>query len=171
MKKRKIKRSTHFVLLITILAFSFKTMAQDESVVLRGTIGKYPVTLSIEKDNQNISARYFYNSTSKTIRLDSCSQNGRLLVLSTNSYFDENQEKFVLNVNANKYAGYWTNNRNKKLAVYLYKINTTRLQSPLEKYPYIKSLKQNEPFEYLRLYQLNIKSDSVALQDGRKISW
>ncbi len=160
-----------FIFLFCFTANSFS----QHNYLLQGTIGRYPVVMSIRyNSDSDIAARYFYKSSLKDIFLYAEIDEETKQFIITDEYFDDSSkqdvftEKFSLTTSDYKtFKGTWTNNK-KKLDVSLNVVDTTQIST--KNYTYY-----NEGFDkfysILRIQNVKLSKDSVTVKNKLTLQW
>jgi len=119
-----------FACFIIFLAIAIKSNGQN-SFVLEGTVGKYPIVMLLNEYDDNVSVRYFYKKFRNDIELD-----GKIISLKivadkkgwdTKTKTDALIEQFTLQKSANgTWTGEWKDAKGTTLSVNLKMIDTSQ---------------------------------------------
>ncbi len=156
--------------LIFFALFTPSVLFAQSSFLLEGTIGTYPVVMNLNYDDSSCGASYFYKSRKGDIQMNGRADKGSLTlsVLRWNTAARKEDTAEILHLNkesATTFSGTWENNKNNHLPVALHTVNLKTTEHPFGGLDYIKSLKIEEPYEYMRTASMRLIKDSVVKKD------
>ncbi|MCT4230762.1 hypothetical protein HZP39_06965 [Elizabethkingia anophelis] len=165
-------KNTLFCLLFLCLLFSFSS-GQNKRYILEGNIGKSPVVFMLDDyGNNDLSAKYFYKSTLRDIRLEyEKAKNGDLIFSFADTYI-KYKEKFVLKRKSTTvFEGIWKDSKNKELSVSLHEADLSQIKNPFLDSKYIQQLRKEAPEDFIRSSYLVFRKDTVSGYNGHKTDW
>lgn len=140
--------------------------------VFTGTLGKMPIVLELYlQAPTNISGRYFYQKYHRDISL-SGTFDGQTLVLNEGEVRygeDTLRPELRLQQTARGWQGEWRSPKGKTLKVSL--VNAQLPAVPANAVPYIASLRNTAPYDYLRLQGLTLKPGKKQEFMGYTLQW
>ena len=146
-------------LLLCLLFVATDVLATD--YVLEGTIGKFPVVMSLSVDGNTCEGTYFYTASKHDIYFKG-SAAGKNLKLTVNQDGDDTKagETFLLTIgDKGIFNGTWTNNSRKPLSVELHPVNINAIKNP---YAGLPGITPDVPYSYVRSSTLKIVTDSIV---------
>ncbi|WP_411897591.1 hypothetical protein [Elizabethkingia occulta] len=161
-----------FCLLFLCLLFSF-SFGQKGRYILEGNIGKLPVVFMLDDyGNNDLSAKYYYKSMLRDIRLEyEKADNGDIIFSFADNYIKYN-EKFVLKrKSVTIFEGIWRDNKNKELPVSLHEADLSQVKNPFLDSDYIQQLKTESPEDFIRSSYMVFRKDSISDYNGHKSDW
>ena len=164
------------ITLLLYLAIAFNSNGQN-SFVLEGTIGKYPVIMQMNSFNGNWSAVYFYKKFRHDIELEGQISGADTINLRKDIYESKSgkeilSEMFTLHrvSNSNIFTGIWKNRKGVTLPVNLKPIDSTKYDFSV--LPDITvSDREEDLFTKVRLSELTIIKDSVTQYEKYSMQW
>jgi len=143
-----------------------KKAAREQNILLKGTIGKFPVVFEINPDD----AVYYYTSAKKNIELEGeATGQGYTfykLGMGDKGERDDTLEKMTINSENEKWIGKWHNKKGKQYDVELVKVNVAHINNPYRDLPVVKEMRQKDWLAYMRTAGLEIVNDS-AKENGK----
>ncbi|MDP4236141.1 MAG: hypothetical protein Q8919_06815, partial [Bacteroidota bacterium] len=88
----------------------------------------------------------------------------------TRSSEDSTVERFKLHKSNAGFQGEWAGS-GKTLPVKLEKMSATSIKNPYDGYPAVDTMRNNEPFDYLKTSFLVLKRDSMRVYQARNVQW
>jgi hypothetical protein len=164
-----------FILLFAgIICIRSLSFSQSRTLLLEGTIQQYRVILQLNIEDSSCTARYFYEKQRKDIELNGVvRKNGTISVVSEGWGSKDNiamAEKIELNEKNGIYSGTWTN-RKKTLPVQLKMVITEKFTSPYDEFSFIRQLKKEDPYNYVRISALEFIKDSAKQMNTCTLDW
>ncbi|MCY0109469.1 hypothetical protein NQF78_14175 [Pseudomonas monsensis] len=146
--------------------------AEEGRRVFTGTLGKMPIVLELNTTQQDeVTGRYFYEKYHRDLELSGSLQDSTLnLVEGNNRYGDDKPlPTLKLEETANGWQGEWQSPQGKKLPV---KLAEAKLPAPTSvTLPFVAALRNDEPYEYLRLQGLKLKPAKKENFMGYELQW
>ena len=146
--------------------------AEDGRRVFTGTLGKTPIVVELNTTQPDeVNGRYFYEKYHRDLALSGSLHESTLtLVEGENRYGeDEPLPTLKLEENGNGWQGEWQSPQGKKLPV---KLAEAKLPAPTSMtLPFIATLPQSAPYEYLRLQGLKLKPAKKENFMGYDLQW
>lgn len=149
-----------FFLFISCVAFS-----QNKTFYLEGNIGKAKIFLTIEENDSDVIASYFYQNSLKDILFEGTRKNTFYTFAFKDSSDKKIFEKFELTRLTNgSFKGSWINSKNKKTPITL---------KPIIFSNYLNStnLDLQNKMDKVKLNFLQFKQDSISIYKGKKFLW
>jgi len=164
-----------FIFLFLLNTILVVNIFSQNKIVLQGMIGHSLIFMQIEKsdteDKTAISAIYFYKNSLRDIIMEGNWINNKLtlFVHKNDKSYDE---KFVLNsLNNKSFEGKWNDKKGQKLRVTLTEINPNSFQNKYDTKPFIKKLKSENIFDYIRTSFFEFKQDSIIYLNKKQFIW
>lgn len=154
------------VFLLTGLFVSTATWADSGAQVYTGTLGKSPIVLEI--NTRTGEGRYFYKKYRKDLALDGA-MDGETLVLKEGSRMENFRPTLRLQPTRNGWSGEWTSTAGKKLKIELTPAIIPEV--PADASPFLASLHDKYPYEYLRLQGVTLKKGKTETFMGYTLQW
>ncbi|MFM9382101.1 hypothetical protein [Pseudomonas sp. UV AK001] len=154
---------------ILVLAVFFHPLAWAENAtqVYTGTLGKTAIVLEV--NTRTGEGRYFYQKYRKDLELEG-SRDGDTLELSEGSMMDgDSRPTLRLHAIGSNWSGEWSNPAGKTLKVELQPAMIP--QAPVDSLPYIVSLREKAPYEYLRLQGMKLQKGKTETFMGYTLQW
>ena len=154
-------------LLLTILLT--KAFAGNNTYLLEGTIGSYPIVMNLNYDDSTSSAAYFYKSAKKDMQLTGITVGIHIILYAErwNEKIKRNDtsETITLKIEGKgAFFGTWENNKHEKLEVSLKAVEINNVHNPFAALPYVKAQKTEDPYNYMRITAMPVVKDSVVKQ-------
>ncbi|WP_130928851.1 hypothetical protein [Pseudomonas sp. Sample_20] len=146
--------------------------ADDGRRVFTGTLGKMPIVVELNITQQDeVTGRYFYEKYHRDLPLSGALQNSTLTLTEGNNRYGDDKPLSTLELEetGSGWQGEWKSPQGKKLPV---KLIEARLTAPTSStLPFIAALPYSEPYEYLRLQGLKLKSAKKENFMGYDLQW
>lgn len=155
-----------FSLLLTLLLA--RANAQNNAVLLEGTIGNNLIVMNLNFDDSTSTATYFYKSAKKDIQLIGTTVGVHIFLYAEKWNAKTKKTDTVETITLRQtgkstFTGTWEN-RHEKLDVSLKAANISNAHSPFDALPYVKAQRADDPYSYLRIAEMQLVKDSVAKQ-------
>lgn len=152
-------------LLYLLLLNSFIAFAQNNTYYLEGNIGKSKIYLSIQENENDLSASYFYQSSLKDIVLDGTRNTTNFILEFKDSSTDKINEKFdLVKLENGNFKGFWINSKSKKIAIDLKPINFSEYKTPA-------SFTLENETDKIKIAFLQFKEESITTYNGKQFVW
>lgn len=152
--------------------FSTALWAESGKQVYTGTLGKTPIVLEVNADGgDDVGGRYFYQKYRKDLML-SGQKDGQTLVLDEaplRGYQDAPHPTIRLQPKPDGWSGEWRSPEGKVLKVDLQQANIA--PAPAATVPFLTTLRDQSPYEYLRLQGLDLKKGKAETFMGYSLQW
>ncbi|MCL1943888.1 MAG: hypothetical protein FWF54_10130 [Candidatus Azobacteroides sp.] len=167
------------VFVLIVLFWCHGSLFSVENYLLKGKIGNSDIYMSVNDyssgnvdDDETLDALYFYVSSLKDIVMRGNREGGKY-VLYVNKSENGYDEKFVLSKNAaGEFKGTWNSANGKRLSVSLVPTSVQDIDHhPYGQLDFIKNLKQEDAFNYIRSGLISFVGDSVADYKGKSFVW
>lgn len=160
------------VFLLVFVAVSTALGADDGRQIYAGTIGNLPIVLELNTVNaQEVSGRYFYQKYLKDLMLRG-KKDGEALVFEEGydrDYDGKPRPNIRLQPTINGLSGDWTNPQGKVLKI---ELSQSKLPSiPANTLPFLATLHDTTPYEYLRLQGMKLKPGKTEIFMGYTLQW
>lgn len=146
--------------------------ADSDKQVYTGTLGNSPIVLEVNSDNgKDVSGRYFYQKYRKDLIL-SGAKDGEALRFEEGNYRDREGEprpNIRLQPTPNGLSGEWTSPQGKVLKIELLRAKLPPV--PVGTLPYLATLHDLSPYEYLRLQGMKLKQGKTETFMGYTLQW
>ncbi len=153
------------IFIIYFVAFTNLVFCQDKSFFLEGTIGKSKVYLTIDENENNVFATYFYKNSLKDIMLEGTKNKNNYVFYFGERTEESISEEFKLVKNKNNFTGIWTNKKGKKLKVTLAPINFNAYKKPEN------TIAVENKLDLVKLNFLKFQQDSISTYKNKKLIW
>jgi hypothetical protein len=155
--------------ILILLLFSVDLNAKENSILLEGHIGEFPIVLIISQRQDIWFGSYFYKSFKKDIEFTGKTVKNELLLSATKWDSKSQGQKTIETLHLkwgtdSSLAGRWLNNRKKELSVSLQKLKIDEVQNPFENFPEVKRMKVEEPYSYVRTSFIRLDRDSIVIK-------
>jgi hypothetical protein len=141
-------------ILVCLIALPTKTYS--ESLVYKGTIGKYPIILklSIDSEGRIDDLNYYYKSQNISFHFDVLEDSNDIIAKNYSDYYKKNiDEEFQLRFSKDGLKGIWKKN-NKTLPVRLKIAHSNDYSTSYDDLPFIRSCKSTDLFAYLKFIDI-----------------
>lgn len=146
--------------------------ANSDKQVYTGTLGNSPIVLEVNSDNGKVvSGRYFYQKYRKDLIL-SGEKEGEALRFEEGNYRDREGEprpNIRLQPTPSGLSGEWTSPQGKVLKIELLQAKLPPV--PVDTSPYLATLHDVAPYEYLRLQGMKLKQGKTETFMGYTLQW
>lgn len=146
--------------------------ADDRQRVFTGTLGKTPIVLELNTQQQDeVVGRYFYEKYHRDLLLSGTLHEGTLSLIEGENRYGEEQPLPTLKLEetADGLQGEWQSPKGKKLPV---KLVEAKVPAPTSTtLPFIATLQHSNPYEYLRLQGLKLKAAKKEHFMGYELQW
>ena len=165
------KRRLTGVVMLMCAAFSTPLWAESGKHVYIGTLGKTPIVLEVITDNEDVGGRYFYQKYRKDLMLIG-KKEGETLVLDESAPRDPQdalRPTIRLQPKADGWYGEWRSPEGKVLKVDLQQARIA--PAPADTVPFLVTLRDQSPYEYLRLQGLKLRKGKTENFMGHALQW
>jgi len=156
--------------LLLLLFASLSAWAESPQAVFRGTLGSAAVVFELNFNRpEAITGRYFYQKYKMDLPLNG-SMDGKALILKEGADNLNDSPRPTLMLQPDGYSGWqgsWTDPQGKILPLHLTPVSL----SPSQNDAYLERLRQNDPYEYLRVSDLPLEPGKVQTFMGYKLQW
>lgn len=155
-----MKKLLYLLFLNSLIAFS-----QDNTYHLEGNIGKSKIYLTIEENESDIIASYFYQNSLKDILLEGTRNGSHFTLEFKDIMTSKTNEKFDLTkVTTGNFKGFWSNSKNKKIPIELYPIHFSN-------YKPSANFKFENETDKIKMTFLQFKQESTTTYNGKQFIW
>ncbi len=169
--------------LIAILSFSASSFA-SKTFVLEGKKGTETIYMFFCDDADSSrhseiwTARYFHQSSLNDIVLQGLKDSNTYVfychseTINGKNNYNEYDEKFELKrITSDIFTGRWTSKNGKSIDIELKCVDINNYENPNIKYNYVKNLKKNDPYNYIRssFIKMDINSNESIKYNKKEI--
>ena len=157
---------------IAILCLTPHVQAEDAGRVLTGTLGNTSIVVELSPAQEGeVYGRYFYKKYHRDLALTGSLKGDTLTLVEGNNRFgnEKPQPTLTLKSTVNGWQGEWKDPKGKRLPV---KLVEAELPAPAPTaLPFIAELASSDPYEYLRLQELELKPAKKENFMGYTLQW
>lgn len=160
------------VVVLVCSAVSTALGADSGKQVYTGTLGNSPIVLEVNSDNgKDVNGRYFYQKYRKDLMLSGEKDGEALRFEEGNNRDNEGKPRpnIRLQPTPNGLSGEWTSPQGKVLKIELQRAKVPPV--PAGTLPYLATLRDVSPYEYLRLQGMKLKQGKTETFMGYTLQW